>query len=141
MNSHQQGEDECRAQRLVSLLVLSALPLALLAFWACSLPYSQPEREFTLILPSIPSTIVPDTADTPRILISASGIVSVVGESFDSAVDQELPSLRTFLRSRAQSPKGLAGVFVGPDPSATYQRIIDVLSAIHDEHVPLYSFM
>lgn len=141
MDSQEVTESEYLVHRLISLLVLSVLPLALLAFWACSLPSFQPEREFTLILPSTPSTIVPDTPDTPRILIAASGNVSIIGVSYDAASNQELLSLRAYLRSRAQSPKGLTGVIVWPDPSANYQRIIDVLSAIHDEHVPLYTFM
>ena len=136
-----QEEEEVRRHRLVSLLILSILPISLFVTWARLLPYPPEEHEsFTFTLPSIPSTVVPDTPDTPRILISESGDVSVTGESFDSASDQNLPSLRIFLRERTKSPKGLAGVFVEPEPSVQYQRIIDVLSAIHDEHVPLYTF-
>lgn len=103
------------------------------------------EAEISLRLPKGAMLVGGDVFPDEELLLAvgADGIVTMNGEPFDTPASHEMPGLTRALKRiqhavSAQRSKVLATIQA--EPQAGYQRVMDVLNALHAAAIPHVTF-
>jgi biopolymer transport protein ExbD len=125
--------------QMSALLPLLVIFVAVLQwFYIDRLADYTPEREIRFELPSIQAHSRILAPDTLTIDIHRDGTVSITGVLSEAPNSSDLPLLRRHLQSTRDAVNRHGGLVVRPDSTVSYQRLIDVLSAVTASGISFY---